>query len=124
MSTATSSNGLNASGSSPRIRIGRDSMSDDLRLGDKPVAANADKSPMGEAFQPTPIVVKQVDHNALQGSNQGDHRVPAAPVSMDEFKAPPSPRQQMRGQQDSRNYRENGAAFKSTSNSPDSDAGN
>jgi hypothetical protein len=43
---------------------------------------------------------------------------------MDEFKNSPSPREQMCGQQNSRNYRENGTAFKSTSNSPDSDAGN
>lgn len=89
-----------------------------------PVAGSPDLSPMGEASQPAPIVVKQVDHVALEGSNKGDHRMPAAPVSMDAFKNPPSPREQMRGQQNSRSYSENGKAFQSTSNANDSDAGN
>ena len=45
-------------------------------------------------------------------------------ASMDQIASTGGPRQQMRGQQNSRNYNENGKAFKSTSNSPDSNSGN
>jgi hypothetical protein len=43
---------------------------------------------------------------------------------MDAFTNPGGPREQMSGQRDSKNYNEDGTAFKSTSNSPDSEAGN
>jgi hypothetical protein len=49
---------------------------------------------MVEEYQPRPIVVKQVDHNALVGSNKGDHRQPALAADVTAFaKNSPSPRQ-------------------------------
>ncbi|MGD1076783.1 MAG: hypothetical protein ABR881_00550 [Candidatus Sulfotelmatobacter sp.] len=93
MSTPTSSNGLNVSGSSPvKVQIGRPA--DVTALGQKPVAPNSD-TPLGESYQPTPVVIRQVDHNALEGSNKGDHRIPAAPVNMDAIKNPPNPRERV-----------------------------
>jgi hypothetical protein len=94
--------------------------------GTKPTASSADLSPMGEASQPTPIVVKPVDRKTITGSTPGDSRSSgdSAKAAIDQIKNPPSPREQMRGQKNSRNYNENGKGFKSTSNSPDSDAGN
>lgn len=99
-------------------------MSEATKQSNKPEATSDTTSGMGCLSQVFVGVTKSVDAKTIEGSTPGDHRVPAAPVSMDEFKNSPSPREQMRGQQDSRNYRENGAAFKSTSNSQDSDAGN
>lgn len=69
----------------------------------------------------TPVAmgpVKKVD----QG--QSDNRDDICKSSMGAIKNASGPRTQMRGQRDSRNYNENGKSFKSTSNSPDSDAGN
>jgi len=48
----------------------------------KKFVANPELSPLGEAFQPAPIVVKQVDHLTLAGSNRGDHRAGVAPAVM------------------------------------------
>lgn len=62
--------------------------------------------------------VKKVDFG--QADNKGD----ICKSSMGAIKNASGPRTQMRGQRDSRNYIENGKSFKSTSNSPDSDAGN
>jgi hypothetical protein len=45
-------------------------------------------------------------------------------AAMDKIANPPCPREQMRGQRNSKHYDENGKAFKSTSDSSDSDAGN
>jgi len=92
MSTATSSNGLSTSSSSPvRVQIGRDANVE--TLGVKPVAPNADRNAMAEQYQPSPITVNQVDHNALEGSNKGEHRS----GNVDRVPAPPqpSPRQPM-----------------------------
>jgi len=36
--------------------------------------------------------IKQTDHNALTGSNKGDHRVPAAPIDMSFASDPAGPR--------------------------------
>ena len=86
MSTPTSSNGLNTSGSQPvRVQIGREQTVSDL--GTKPVAPNTDSSPMGEQYQPSPIKVVQTDHNALQGSNLGNH----LSGNLDHVPAPPTP---------------------------------
>lgn len=70
--------------------------------------------------------IKPVDRKTITGSYPGDSRSSGDSVAgpMDAIKNPPAPREQMRGQQDSRNYNESGKAFQSTSNSPDSDAGN
>ncbi|MFZ0859975.1 MAG: hypothetical protein WCA27_14915 [Candidatus Sulfotelmatobacter sp.] len=93
MSTSTSSNGLNVTDTTQvKVQIGRPA--DVTALGQKPVAPNSD-TPLGESYQPAPIVVKQVDHNALEGSNKGDHRIPAAPVNMDAIKNPPNPRERV-----------------------------
>jgi hypothetical protein len=94
--------------------------------GTKATRSNPDLSSMGEASQPTPIVVKPVDRKTITGSYPGDSRSSgdSAKAAMDSIANPPAPREQMRGQQNSRNYNENGKGFKSTSNSPDSDAGN
>jgi hypothetical protein len=50
--------------------------------GTKATASSADLSPMGEASQPTPIVIKPVDRRTIQGSYPGDSRSQAAPVVM------------------------------------------
>lgn len=76
--------------------------------------------------QVTVGTIKPVDRRTIQGSTPGDFRSSGDSVkaTMDQIKNPPSPREQMRGQRDSRNYNENGKAFQSTSNSQDSEAGN
>jgi hypothetical protein len=87
---------------------------------------DAGTSPYTATSQVGPITVKPVDRRTLQGSYPGDSRVSGdtAKNAVDQIANTGGPRTQMRGQQDSRNYNESGAAFKSTSNSPDSDAGN
>lgn len=92
MSTPTSSNGLNASGSSPvKIQIGRDATVE--QLGQKPVTPSADISTMGEQFPGPATVIRPVDHIALEGTHKGDwrsgnvDRIPAVPQ--------PTPRQPM-----------------------------
>ncbi len=94
--------------------------------GTKPTASSPDLSPMGEASQPTPIVVKPVDRKTITGSTPGDHRSggDSAKAAIDQIKNSPAPREQMRGQQNSQHYNENGKGFKSTENVSDSDAGN
>ncbi len=87
----------------------------------KKFTANPELSSMGEAFQPAPIVVKPVDFKTITGSYAGDHRAEASPAQLPNQ---PNPRQQMEGQRDSRNYNENGKAFKSTPTGLDSEAGN
>jgi hypothetical protein len=95
--------------------------------GTKPVAPNADAA--GNCYtvgsQVTVGTIKPVDRKTITGSTPGDFRKGGDSVkdAMDGIANPPSPRQQMRGQQDGRNYNESGKAFQSTSNSPDSDAG-
>ncbi len=68
-----------------------------------------------------PVVIKPVDFLTITGSYAGDHRSQAAPAVLPDN---PSPREQMAGQRDSRNYNENGKAFKSTPTGLDSDQGN
>ncbi len=57
-----------------------------------------------------------VDFGWKAGSHPGDTRVSGDSVkaTMDQIANPPSPREQMRGQQNSRSYNENGKAFTST----------
>ena len=86
MSTVTSSNGLNTSGSSAvRVQIGREQTVSDL--GVKATAPNADKNEMAEQYQPSPIKVVQVDHVALLGSNLGNH----LSGNLDHVSPPPTP---------------------------------
>jgi hypothetical protein len=55
--------------------------------------ANPELSVMGEASQPVVGPIKQVDHNALVGSNKGDHRSENTGKSTtDQFKSQPGPR--------------------------------
>jgi hypothetical protein len=83
-------------------------------------------SPYTVGSQVTVGPIKPVDRKTITGSYPGDSRSSGdtAKATMDAIANPPAPRSQMRGQQDSRNYNENGKAFQSTSNSPDSDQGN
>lgn len=74
-----------------------------------------------------PVSVKPVDRKTLEGSTPGDFNKSGdtAKASMDAIANPPSPREQMRGQQNSRNYNENGKSFVSSPGDlADSDAGN
>lgn len=80
--------------------------------------------PGSQNSQMTAVTVKRVDCTVLQGSGSTSSDDVSKNFSTDQFKNASGPRTQMQGQQDSRNYNENGKAFKSTSNSPDSDAGN
>ncbi len=125
MSTPTSSNGLNASGSSPvRVQIGRDANVE--TLGVKPVAPNRDINPMAEQYQPTPISVKQVDHLALEGSNQGEHRAKpgdVAAASLSKAADNGGPRNPA-GQFVSGKYEKNPGFISSPSDLADSDSGN
>jgi hypothetical protein len=125
MSTLTSSNGLGVTGDKSRVQIGREIPDNPASLA---AAAPAKLTKDGGSFTATSQVtvgpIKPVDSKTLGGSYPGDHRVPAAPVNMDAFTNPGGPREQMSGQRDSKNYNEDGTAFKSTSNSPDSEAGN
>lgn len=82
---------------------------------------NTDLSVLGEASQPVVGPIKPVDFKTITGSYAGDHRAEAAPAVIP---AQPSPRQQMEGQRDSKNYNENGKAFKSTPTGLDSESGN
>jgi hypothetical protein len=72
-----------------------------------------------------PITVKKTDFKDLKTG--ADYR-PGSPdtvkSSMDQIADNGGPRSQMKGQRNSKNYSENGKAFRSTSNSPDSDSGN
>jgi hypothetical protein len=70
--------------------------------------------------------IKPVDRKTITGSYPGDSRSSgdSAKAAMDHIANVGGPRTQMAGQQNSRNYNENGKAFKSTSNPPDSEAGN
>jgi hypothetical protein len=70
--------------------------------------------------------IRPVDRKTVTGSYPGDSRSSGdtAKAAMDQIANVGGPRTQMKGQQDSRNYNENGKTFKSTSNSPDSDSGN
>ena len=70
------------------------------------------------------LTVKRVDATVIQGSGSTSSDDVSGKFSTDQFKSQGGPRQQVAGSRDSRNYDENGKAFKSTSNSPDSDAGN
>jgi len=76
MSTPTSEslNGDKLLGQQPRVAIDRGASTSSLQADGSKLAA--DSTSTTEPFQPRPIVVKQVDHNALVGSNQGDHRQP------------------------------------------------
>ena len=100
------------------------------RLGvhaNNPGAANTGtiNSGLSCGSQIPPIVVKPVDRKTITGSIPGDHRAQGAPIDMASIANPPAPREQMRGQQNSRYSNENGKGFTSTeSASPDSDAGN
>jgi hypothetical protein len=70
------------------------------------------------------VVIRDVDSTVITGSHKSASDDVSKNFSTDAFKNQGGPRSQMPGQQNSRNYNENGRAFKSTSNSPDSDAGN
>jgi hypothetical protein len=132
MPTPVSSNNLSTHGSSPvKVQFGREQTVADQGRQAEP--ANADqysgtaRSAMGVSTQVGPIVVKPVGHNALEGSHKGDYRRSGdtAKASMDKIANPPAPREQMRGQQNSKHYQENGRVFVSNEfASSDSDAGN
>ena len=135
MPTSTSSNGMNTNASAHK-----ENQDQNATLGGAENFSGRNTTPtLGAASEPTinsgmsvgasvlPIKVKPVDFKSLAGSFAGDHRAGSPDTvksSMDQIAAPPSPREQMRGQQNSKNYSENGKAFKSTSNGADSDAGN
>jgi hypothetical protein len=87
---------------------------------------DAGKTPYTVGSQVSVGPIKPVDRKTITGSYPGDSRSSGdtAKAAMDVIANNGGPREQMKGQQDSRNYNENGRAFQSTSNSPDSDAGN
>jgi hypothetical protein len=67
----------------------------------KKMAAEPSSDSLNSGFtvgsQVSPVVVKQVDHNALVGSNQGDHRSPNTGAGVTDFaKNAPGPRDQVR----------------------------
>lgn len=68
--------------------------------------------------------VRKVDQRDLRpgGIDYRSRDKDTVKEAMDLIANPPGPRQQMRGQQDSRNYNENGKAFRSSSAGLDSDA--
>ena|ERR1039458_3961619 len=71
-----------------------------------------------------PIVVKPaVGVKTITGSYAGNHTQPTAPLSMDFAKNPPPVRAQMHGQQNSRNYKEDGGASVSTTTPDAGDGG-
>jgi len=74
---------------------------------------------------PAPLA-KPIDRQTITGSTPGNFNKSGdtAKAAMDQIANPPAPREQMRGQQNSRNYNEQGKGFQSTSDSSDSDAGN
>lgn len=100
MSTPTSSNGLNVSGSSPRVTIGRPLADNPATLAAaSPAKLTADTGSPAvicgtQNSEVRPVVVKQTDHLTLCGSNPGDHRAPALAADITAFaKNSPNPRE-------------------------------
>ena len=129
MSTPTSSTLNGDSKGQPRTPIGRPLADNPATLAAASPAKltpDAGTSPYTVGSQVNVGPIKPVDRKTIQGSYPGDSRSSgdSAKAAMDAIANNGGPRTQMHGQQDSRNYNENGKAFQSTSNSPDSDAGN
>jgi hypothetical protein len=119
-----------------RIPLGRDEMN---RTNPSQPAIAAGKTQTREASAtitslmgvtsqvPAPKAVP-VDFRTVEGCYAGDHRVRLADIVKSSLDSATGinkgVRDQMAGQQNSRSYREDGKAFESTSNSPDSDQGN
>lgn len=123
MSTPTSSNGLNTTATHDatldRSTIG--SPADGRKLNGTGDFGSDINSGMACGSPVTVGPIKPVDRKTLEGSTPGDFRSQAAPAVLPNQ---PGPREQMAGQRDSRNYNENGKAFKSTPTGLDSDQGN
>lgn len=100
--------------------------------GTRPVPASAQdggrNSGMTVRAQIPSPTVQPVGRKTLEGSTPGDFRTDVskcADAAVSKIANPPGPREQMRGQQNSKHYDENGKGFRSTEGaSPDSDAGN
>jgi hypothetical protein len=74
------------------------------------------------------VSVKKVDQAKVELGKRTplvDTRPDPVKATMDQIANPPCPREQMRGQRNSKNYNENGKAFRSSGfTNTDSDAGN
>jgi hypothetical protein len=81
-------------------------------------------SGMNVQTQVPATTAKDVDSTVICGSHKSASDDVSKNFSTDAFKNQGGPRVQQPGQRNSKFYDENGKAFKSTSNSPDSDAGN
>jgi hypothetical protein len=133
MPTPTSSNGLNVN-----VLDHKENESQDVTVGGTENFGGRDTTPtLGNAAEPSltsgfsvgasviPVVVKQTGFKDLKSG--ADHRggsPDTVKASIDQIANNGGPRSQMKGQRNSKNYNENGKAFRSTNNSPDSDSGN
>jgi hypothetical protein len=88
------------------------------------VGSTGINSGMNVQTQVPATTAKDVDSTVICGSHKSGSDDVSKNFSTDQFKNQGGPRSQMSGQQNSRNYNENGKAFKSTGNATDSDAGN
>jgi hypothetical protein len=74
------------------------------------------------------IAVKKVDQAKVEIGKRAplvDSKSDPVKAAMDKIANPPCPREQMRGQRNSRHYDENGKSFRGSEfAAPDSDAGN
>jgi hypothetical protein len=132
MATATSSNGINTN-----TLAHKDNLDQNATVGSGENFSGMDTIPSGSATEPTinsgmtvaasvlPVSVKQTGFRDLK--NGADYRPGSqdtAKSSIAEISNNGGPREQMQGQRNSRNYSENGKAFRSTDNAADSDGGN
>lgn len=129
-SLTTSSMNVGQSPNHPRYAIQTDAKSDaaEMALGKKYLPTDGTTNTGLACSAPVSQgPVKKVDQADIRFGQKKPNVGSVGDVvkaSMDQTANAGGPRQQMRGQQNSRNYQENGRAFESTSNSPDSDSGN
>jgi hypothetical protein len=130
-STSSTTSSMNVSDSpAARAAIGREIPDNPASLAAAsparltPDAGNASGMNGSQNSAVPTVTIRRVDCTVIQGSGSTSSDDVSKSVSTDQFKNASGPRQQMQGQQDSRNYVENGKAFKSTPTGLDSDAGN
>jgi hypothetical protein len=115
MPTSTSSNGMNTNASahkdnpSQNATVGGTENESGRKLSYLPKEGSGNS--MAVSASVLPIVVKKVD------TGTQDNQPDTVKASMDSIKNSPGPRQQMRGQKNSRNYNEDGKGSKVTNES-------
>jgi hypothetical protein len=123
MATPVSSNNMSTHNSSTvKIQIGREqTVATEGRHAEAPSAdkyADTVRGSMGVDSQVGNIgaEIKPVNRRTIEGSYNGKtDKVQMASknhVNMEPFKNPPAPREQMRGQQNSKHYKEDGSNFR------------